>query len=223
MEKRKFTLIELLVVIAIIAILAAMLLPALKNAKEAAKNLKCLSNGKQLYIGWVNYCNDYNGTLPVYNQTLWGGANLPWPAIMADSLSPAVILHAGIYNIDWRSYLSCPNLPQSSRYIGTSYPALGMNNQGIGGGTINGSRKYTKIDNVTKPSQLVAFGESDLASSGRSDLGYYMTGRDLIIMTKLRHMGKTSIIFGDGHTESRGLDFYNPPWGWWNLTPWGNP
>jgi prepilin-type N-terminal cleavage/methylation domain-containing protein len=56
-----FTLIELLIVIAIIALLVSFLVPAVMRAREMAVRTVCLSNIRQLQLGWLAYAEEHKG------------------------------------------------------------------------------------------------------------------------------------------------------------------
>ena len=124
-RRRGFTLIELLVVIAIIAVLIALLLPAVQQAREAARRTQCKNNLKQLGLALHNY----ESTLSMFPPNLVpGGTNYRYSAgnwgVLA-YLSP-YLDHTAIYklmNLDAPTYAPTPpyNIADPNNALAASF------------------------------------------------------------------------------------------------------
>ena len=155
---RGFTLIELLVVISIIALLIAILLPALQNAREAARGVVCAANVRQVGATWFNYAQDNDGALPRYDNYDGGGAwayrlrthgYLENPEILFcpsrkpdgfDSAGGPVDYHFNIFNglVDYGA-----NIALTIDYSNTDF-----------------KRRWTRVSNIKAPSETICLVES---------------------------------------------------------------
>ena len=102
-RQRGFTLIELLVVIAIIAILVALLLPAVQQAREAARRSQCQNNLKQIGLALHNYHDTHNQFPPGTHETgdLKPEQRLSWQAEILPYLDQAPAYHQLSFDKGW--------------------------------------------------------------------------------------------------------------------------
>ncbi len=137
---RGFTLIELLVVIAIIAVLLAILMPALRKVKEAAKDISCKSNLRSIGLAVQMYLNDYERKLPntgSSNQFLWfesdgvtyrrpGSSDTYWGIYYKDYLKETKIFGCpSLLRVPEGLIYSYNNFPDPSALI--QHAAFGLN------------------------------------------------------------------------------------------------
>ncbi len=230
-KRKAFTLVELLVIIGIVGVLIALLLPALRKAKEAARSTKCLSNLRQVGFAWNLYANDNGYVLPGPRWwRRWSGGgpqNEFWTDFLQGKLGDIVYLKPPRVGIN--PVLHCPKNGAKSGTPGTygmyetgvttfsrpgepaffvdSIPAVLPPSPGV--------RVYQglKLMRIRNASNLLLIGDTSVEEPGRTampDTGVWMwnsygprnTGGAFFGGLWAAHNNRVNGIFADFHAES---------------------
>lgn len=195
-----FTLIELLVVIAIISILAAMLVPALKRAKDAANGIVCINNFKQIGLVALDLSDAKNGYTVQYewwrDDATMGGTHPERANLMDFGMR--------------RTSLSCPSHQDASSTSGwmcsysLNYVTVGS---GVWGPDSSHPWQYVdehgmyKLGQIHHPSDMSYFmdGAREVAGPGLA-YSYRAIGHwNYVGKVDFRHSKSSNILFMDYH------------------------
>ncbi|HZT41620.1 MAG TPA: DUF1559 domain-containing protein [Chthonomonadaceae bacterium] len=222
--RRAFTLIELLVVIAIIAILAAILFPVFAQAREKARAISCLSNGRQTGLALMLYLQDYDEKYPQEHPStgdpVADDSNGQLETIDYGSPFDKILPYVASKDSSKTQLYICPSDPDphGMRLLDSSGACIGSNPPAPPPGPLSSyllNAYYlfgATLAQIVTPSQSIYIAER---KDTFCDVHYHPwlneaqlpTGpsdtADPLAIASLRHSGGSNYVYADGHARWR--------------------
>jgi prepilin-type N-terminal cleavage/methylation domain-containing protein/prepilin-type processing-associated H-X9-DG protein len=238
---RTFTLIELLVVIAVIAILAALLLPALRMAKEKGRVASCTNNLRQIWLGAELYAGDWNDVLPCQITAATAPNCNAWDYRIERVVKKNVPMGLRKWKIlycpsDLRTWsqisASCgggttPATTSWQRSYGmmrnTTATLFDLKEEGF-------ANQFRRVSDIQDPTGTIYIGERYQGAGAGYNQGN-VTGSELLRGASMStvatnfHTDGNNYLFADGHVkflryiETIGTGTAAAPFGMWTVTP----
>jgi len=229
-KQRGFTLIELLVVIAIISILAAILFPVFARARENARRASCMSNLKQIGLGFMMYVQDYDEQFP---PPLWEKAGVSGSLTASDFVAPSSVdtsKPAGNFKVSpgsgsgklytWMDFIfpyvksvqlfTCPSFSVQVSSAQSGAPSYGYNAFVSGlkkGGPSWPSRPPLALAAIDRPSEIILALDYPVIYSVDAIPGNYCSSSSFLNPSSSYnpimwpHLGGGTVAFADGHAK----------------------
>jgi prepilin-type N-terminal cleavage/methylation domain-containing protein len=209
-----FTLIELLVVISIIAVLASLLLPAVGMVRDAAKQVTCVNNQRQLMLGIIAYAGEHEGyTTPSDGLAGNSGSSGRTPALtlMLDGYLPELPMSGQVYAgsmlsravVPWPNAYACPSFrPEMPNYY-SGYSQRWLVDAGVpnekflAGGEVQLAMLNPALPFVTEVALLTNPLRTIYWWNGTT------TANPVTGWVRISHRGKAVVTWPDGHALAR--------------------
>jgi prepilin-type N-terminal cleavage/methylation domain-containing protein len=186
-QEKAFTLIELLVVVSVIGLLVAILLPALRGAREASQAVICASNLRQIGLAWELYNADFKGQMVAAvneDSSIWMVTGSP----NKHSLSR--------YLTSDRIY-SCPRKllsPYSEPYQATTYS---INSRATGSSTANADYFAPNLPGLVVAQRFR--GRAEWIKSPHRTIGFTEAYRSGTLLTQSHYRNSTTALIAYLH------------------------
>lgn len=203
-----FTLIQLVVALAVLAILVVMIIPMVQKGVESARATACLSNLRHFGSAFLQHVSE-NGNIPPYKE--W------WPQEDGTEKGGAVwynrlaVYLPGGNTAEGNWVHTCPSAEVKYRRSPSGLTMYGWANYGYNAGV--GETPAASVTEYTDLSTLMIMADGNATEGLSAPASWIIQGiprsmdelldRNLRNNFSFRHMGKTQILFADGHTEAR--------------------